>query len=63
MTKSITTREYRPRYVDVKRVDSAAGSELSCRMVGFDQIVKITWLLSSDNFESQQRNLVLNSQG
>jgi len=32
--------------VDVKRVDSATGSELSCRMVKFYQIVKITRLLS-----------------
>jgi hypothetical protein len=60
MTKS-STREYCLGYAYVKRVDSAAGSELSCRMVEFYQIVKITRLLCSDNFKSQQRNLVLNS--
>ena len=49
-----SSREYRLRYVDVKRVDSATGSELSCRMVDFYQIVKITGLLSNDNFKSHQ---------
>jgi len=60
MTKS-STREYCLGHADVKRVDSAAGSELSNRMVEFYQIVKLTRLLSSDNFKSQQRNLVLDS--
>ena len=52
-----SSREYRLRYVDVKRVDSPTGSELSCRMVEFYQIVKIARLLSNDKFKSHQATL------